>query len=356
MPDEKKPGEFKTSLMGFKKSDVLTYIDDLSAKALAEQKEREEKARALQKEIELLKQDREQLIIKTKEVCDKLTEEERRSKQEEERARTLSEQLLQAEETANGYKSRLFTKEQELVVLKGDNTRLGELIENSQRENREMLDRARRAEQSCNEKTEQCRVLTQQNREDKELIENQRQNYEEKLQQQTIEHARQLEEKDAIVAKQLSDGEAEIARQLEVQRKIADLELAKSRADLQQQAENSKQQMKGSAQHIADTVFLLRSQLNEVDAKIEEATRQLQEATSAIYDALGQTEDDLEHMGAQVEKFPQPMAAPAHSKKTAEPAAAKEKAQPQVNCVRAPAPRRKTVSEGLLELLEKLSK
>lgn len=43
----------------------------------------------------------------------------------------MSEQLLHMEETANGYKSRLFTKEQETVVLRADNARLTEELSSS---------------------------------------------------------------------------------------------------------------------------------------------------------------------------------------------------------------------------------
>ena len=49
MADKPTPGEFKTSLMGFQKAQVLAYIDELSAKALESQKQQEQAAEALRK-------------------------------------------------------------------------------------------------------------------------------------------------------------------------------------------------------------------------------------------------------------------------------------------------------------------
>ena len=112
MADKPTPGEFKTSLMGFQKAQVLAYIDELSAKALESQKQQEQAAEALRKELENAKADNDVLLEKTREVCDRLTSEEKRAGEAESRARAISEQLLHMEETANGYKSRLFTKEQ----------------------------------------------------------------------------------------------------------------------------------------------------------------------------------------------------------------------------------------------------
>ena len=134
MADKPTPGEFKTSLMGFQKAQVLAYIDELSAKALESQKQQEEAAEALRKELENAKADNDVLLEKTKEVCDRLTSEEKRAGEAESRARAISEQLLHMEETANGYKSRLFTKEQETVVLRADNARLTEQLEQQHRQ------------------------------------------------------------------------------------------------------------------------------------------------------------------------------------------------------------------------------
>ena len=129
MADKPTPGEFKTSLMGFQKAQVLAYIDELSAKALETQRKHEEAAAALRSDLVAARADNELLLEKTKEICDKLSGEEKRAGEAESRARAVSEQLLHMEETANGYKSRLFTKEQETVVLRADNARLTEELE-----------------------------------------------------------------------------------------------------------------------------------------------------------------------------------------------------------------------------------
>ena len=129
MADKPTPGEIKTSLMGFQKAQVLAYIDELSAKALETQRKHEEAAAALRSDLDAARADNELLLEKTKEICDKLSGEEKRAGEAESRARAVSEQLLHMEETANGYKSRLFTKEQETVVLRADNARLTEQLE-----------------------------------------------------------------------------------------------------------------------------------------------------------------------------------------------------------------------------------
>ena len=272
MADKPTPGEFKTSLMGFRKAQVLAYIDELSAKALETQKQQEQAAEALRRELENAKADNGVLLEKTREVCDKLTSEEKRAEEAESRARAASEQLLHMEETASGYKSRLFTKEQETVVLRADNARLTEQLE---------------------------------------------------------QQHRQLEQA------------------------LADLEAARAegeeKARFDQTRRTQQESARQSAQQMADTVLLLRSQLEQVDRQIAEAAERLQRATGAIYTALGETEQNLAALGAQADSFPKPLPEqPAPPK--AQPRPGRDKRPPRRTA------RRRTVSESLLELLERALK
>lgn len=323
MSAERRAGEFKTSIVGFRKTDVLAYIDELSAQLLEEQKSHEEKAAALQETVDRLEGNNETLIEKTKEACDKLTAEKKRANAEENRARTLSEQLLHAEETLQGYKNRLFTKEQEVVVLKSDNKRLTELLAARQQENETMLDRARQAEQNCNRQSEQCRQLEQQHQKDALCIEEQKKSFDEQLQKQSEEYAQSLQK------------EKTAARQM----------LLKERQQIAVDREKSRQQVEQGAQNVAESIYELRGRIGEVDRKIEEAISQLRTATSSIYAALGETERDLEGLGARIERFPE-----AETPKTSHRSEEKARETGKKGS------RKGTVSDGLLELLERILK
>lgn len=317
---EGKPGEFKTSLMGFKKADVLAYVDELAARSLAEQQEHEQKAAQLQKELDGLRADNDLLMEKTREVCDKLTGEEKRAVDAETRAKALAEQLLHLEETANTYKNRLFTKEQEAVVLKSDNQRLTELLATRQQEIEAARAQAQQAEQARAQERQQAARR------------------QEELERERAEQAGRLEEE-----------RARYARQLESEQQAAQREVELGKAHLAEQARREKQELQQGAQQIADSVLLLRSQLDEVDRKIAQAAQQLQNATRGIYAALGETEGSLEQLGAQVEQFPR-----CEAPKKETPAQEPERRRAASGAHR-PA-RRRTLSDGLLELLDRVLK
>lgn len=324
MADKPTPGEFKTSLMGFQKAQVLAYIDELSAKALESQKQQEQAAEALRKELENAKADNDVLLEKTKEVCDKLTSEEKRAGEAENRARAAAEQLLHMEETANGYKSRLFTKEQETVVLRADNARLTEQLEQQHKQLEQALADLEAARAEGEEKARQGR----------EELERQRSAFE--------------EEKQADLCR-MEQEKAEAQRQMEQQREAAERQLELEKARFDQTRRTQQESARQSAQQMADTVLLLRSQLEQVDRQIAEAAERLQKATGAIYTALGETEQNLVTLGAQADSFPKPLPEKPDPAKPA-PRPQRDKRPP-----RRPA-RRRTVSEGLLDLLERALK
>ena len=195
---EGKPGEFKTSLMGFKKADVLAYVDELAAKSLAEQQEHEQKAAQLQKELDGLRADNDLLMEKTREVCDKLTGEEKRAVDAETRAKALAEQLLHLEETANTYKNRLFTKEQEAVVLKSDNQRLTELLATRQQEIEAARTQAQQAEQARAQERQQAARR-------QEELEREQAN---RLEEERARCARQLESEQQAAQREVELGKA----------------------------------------------------------------------------------------------------------------------------------------------------
>lgn len=370
MQNEKKPGEFKTSLVGFKKADVLAYIDQLSQQTLAEQKEQKERTENLQSELELLQQDKDKLVEKTREVCEKLTSEEKRANEEESRARFLTEQLAQSEENARDCRIKLFNKDQEAVVLRADIERLNKLLEQAQNENKQMLSKLRAAEEAGRQQSAQCDELKAQCAQEKQNTQAMREDLEGKMQQHQEDYnsALQAEKQNAAelesqrqaaqqacddLQKQLKEQSERCTQVMEQQREELRQELLLGRAKLRQQSEKDKKQVQQSAQEIARTVTALRGQLNEVDAQIEETGRQLQKATSAIYQALDKTEQGLERLGADVQSFPKTASRVAESPKSVQKPKEKANVSHPVN---KPVSRRKTVSEGLLDLLEHLVK
>ena len=99
MAEQQKPGEFKTAVVGgFKKADVLAYIEQLTAQNQAEKQAQQQAADKLRQEVEQLKKDKQLLVDKTREVCDKLAAQEKLTAQETERASSLASQLLSARE------------------------------------------------------------------------------------------------------------------------------------------------------------------------------------------------------------------------------------------------------------------
>lgn len=318
MADKPTPGEFKTSLMGFQKAQVLAYIDELSAKALETQRRHEETTAALRSDLDAAQADNELLLEKTKEICDKLTGEEKRAGEAESRARAVSEQLLHMEETANGYKSRLFTKEQETVVLRADNARLAEELEQQHR----LLKKAQEDLAAARAEGEEKARLG------REELERQRS---------------ALEEEKQAGLRRMQEEQAEAQRQMERQREAAEQQLELEKARLDQNRRTQQETARRSAQQMADTVLLLRSQLEQVDRQIADAADRLQKATGAIYTALGETEQNLVTLGAQAESFPKPL----DNGPKPHPRPEREKRLP-----RRPA-RRRTVSESLLDLLER---
>ena len=98
--------ELPTALMGFRKNDVLSYIDQLLEANSQRQQELENNIAALEQALSLEKEDKQKLLGKTKELCDKLTSEEQVSAR-------LRQELSDAQQECMGYRTRLFTAEQE---------------------------------------------------------------------------------------------------------------------------------------------------------------------------------------------------------------------------------------------------
>lgn len=296
MPEDTSSVGFKTSLFGFKKADVLACIEKMAAEAKQKEDEDQSRAQELQKTVDGLKENEAILLEKTRDVCDQLSAQNKRNAEIEKQAGELREQLRRSEDEAALYKKRLFAKEQETLLLKGDKADLQQQLEQ---------------------------------------------------QRQAAEQAqRQMEQKVAAAA--------ESARQdIFAAEENAEQRVEQARQQAQKEAVRQKAVMAAGAQDIADSVAVLKTQLAEVDAKIAAAAGELQRTTAALHAALDGAEQNLELLGAQMRQFPQPapgakLPEPAPAQQEAQPEPPAQKAQPQT------AAGRRSLSALLLDKLARM--
>lgn len=282
MPEDTSSAGFKTSLFGFKKADVLACIEKMAAEAKQKEDEAQSRAQELQKTVDGLKENETILLEKTRDVCDQLSAQNKRNAEIEKQAGELREQLRRSEDEATLYKKRLFAKEQEALLLKGDKADL-----------QQQLEQQRQAAEQAQRQMEQKVAAAE-------------------------ESARQ----DIFAAEENAEQRVQQARQ-----------------QAQKEAVHQKAVMAAGAQDIADSVAVLKSQLAEVDAKIAAAASELQRTTAALHAALDGTEQNLELLGAQMRQFPQPapgakLPEPAQDEQEARQEPPAQKAQPQTTAGR----------------------
>lgn len=275
MPEDTSSVGFRTSLFGFKKADVLACIEKMAAEAKQKEDEAQSRAQELQKTVDGLKENETILLEKTRDICDQLSDQNKRNAEIEKQAGELREQLRRSEDEAVLYKKRLFAKEQEALLLKGDKADLQQQLERQ----RQAAEQAQAAQQQAQRQMEQKVAAAE-------------------------ESARQ----EVFAVEENAEQRVEQARQ-----------------QAQKEAVHQKAVMAAGAQDIADSVSVLKTQLAEVDAKIAAAASELQRTTAALHAALDGTEQNLELLGAQMRQFPQP----APGAKLPEPAPAQQEAQPE---------------------------
>ena len=323
MAEQQKPGEFKTAVVGgFKKADVLAYIEQLTARNQAEKQAQQQAADKLREEVEQLKKDKQLLVDKTREVCDKLAAQEKLTAQETERASGLASQLLSARENADTYQKRLCAKEQETVVLRADLQNLQQLLASRQQE-------VEQARQAVEEEKQACaRQLDQQ-----------QESFRQKSREQAAQLMKNVEERGRSLDLRFQE--------LEEKKLAQRQQLAAERQRQRDYARAEQARLAESSRHVAESIRELRQQLAQVDAQINQAAQQLQQATGSIYDALGETQQSLDRLESQAARYPQPAAAPKPRHSVA-PKAHKSPEQPPKP------PKAPSRSQNLLELLDRL--
>ncbi len=293
MPEDSGAVGFRTSLFGFKKADVLACIDKLAAEGQEKDKQAEAHAQELQSEIDALQEDKTVLLEKAKEICEELSAQKKRAGEAEAAAEALREQLHHAEEESASFKKRLFEREKDLLNLKNDNTSLksdNETLTGRLREQQRLAEDAVSARQQAQQEMERSVAAAQ-----------------------------------ADAERKASEAVREAGEQAQAARRAAQREAEEARQALEQEARQQRTAMTSGAQQIADSVSVLKAQLAEVDAKIAEAAKQLARTTAALHSALGETEENVKLLGAQMQQFP----APAPGAKLPEPPQPEPAAQRQ---------------------------
>lgn len=126
--ETKKAGEFRSALMGFKKGDVLAYIDALTAENLKKEAEHLARLQELQGKVGTLEEDKNTLLEKTREICDQLTEQQKRTETAQAEAQELRQALQSTSEKLENSKMRMFSQEKDLIGLRNENRTLQEQL------------------------------------------------------------------------------------------------------------------------------------------------------------------------------------------------------------------------------------
>lgn len=120
---------FSTAMFGFNREEVMACIERITVENQGKIHTLEKTIQALQANLNTTLSDNKILISKTREVCQELSREKARAQEAVVQAEQMREQVKLADDAVANYRSRLFTREQQQVVLKSDNQRLKATIE-----------------------------------------------------------------------------------------------------------------------------------------------------------------------------------------------------------------------------------
>ena len=357
---------FSTAMLGFKKADVLSYIEELTAENLTKEQGYQAQLQELEASVSSLQQDKDTLLFKTREVCNRLTEQEELLHRAEDARDQMEQALGEATERADSCKEQLSRQTGSLEALTEENGRLKDSLEQSDRMQQSLAEQVKaereQAEGRLREFGEQLQAEIESLRSDKETLLQRTKEVCQQLAEQekraeqaegsstalreelvqlhglTKEQQEKLKEQEELVSR-LRSGSARNADQIreqeeELTRLDAELSSAKKenealtrrlRTAEEQAARHAKPQpaqmrysaaeagaeelqarerLSAGAQQLAVGVDALKAQLADVDARVAEAVRQLQQATAVVHTALNQTERQVKELGAQVTEFP----------------------------------------------------
>lgn len=281
---------FSKALFGFKRDDVLSYIERINNEFDVSKNSLLDSIKSLEENLSATRQDKDILLEKTKELCESLECVKENHKNAQQIIQDMRIELDKANDEAASFKSRLFSKEQESVVLKADNSRLNAGIEKLSA----ALAEFEAKKDEIKKQEEQAKIYAN------EIIEKA------KLEAQTIKNSASLQ---LQKAQAVANEEAEIIK-IEAAQLAASITNKASNdavalvAAAKQEQNSAKLQINGSAQSIANSVSTLKGEIASVDAQIAKALQDMQRLTGGISNALAETEKGLETLGVQLQEYP----------------------------------------------------
>ncbi len=282
---------FRSELFGFNRVEVLSYIERISAANAEKAKALGETIEKLQKELEVslkeqsaakqkisgLQQEHETVLTRTKDVCAQLETEKMRAENAAHKAEQLQQELRKASNDATAFRQRLLEREKELEQLRQENTGLTEKIT--------------KLEESIHlYESKQKAALSER--------------------EQLAAQAKLVLEKAKVKA---DDVLKEAQAKAQVKLDQADSQAALILAKANEEKTLLKARMSESADSIAASVVVLKSQLAHVNEEIVSASEELLKATDGISAALGNTQRDLENLGVKMQNYPQQTEVPKYA-------------------------------------------
>ncbi len=286
---------FKTSMFGFRKTDVLACIDRLSAEMLEVQEAATQREHELEESLESACSEKEALAIVAEEksaeittLRDAIVQQQALVHTAEAKAVSVQQQLAEAETSAHDYKTRLFASEGEATILRRDNAQLTQAI--SQKE---------KALEGCEQEAKMISEHAAQ-----QLLAVQTQSAQ-RLQVVQAEVAAQLDTERAEAEERLAAMQAQTAAQVAAAKEEATAKALKETQFMQQQNAAMQDKMRASARDMTEDVRLLKEALATLDEKIESSLHDLQRSTDVLSKALEATEQNMQSLGLKLETFPE---------------------------------------------------
>lgn len=316
-----KAGKFRVALWGFKKADVLAYIDVLAAENLQKEAEHTARAEELQASIDALNSDKETLLVKTKEICQQLTSQEKRTNEAQAEAQELLGRLTHLQETAESYKSRLFTQEQELETLRTENTQISQMLEQERTHSVQAAEKAKSQDDLCKQLQEKL---------DQEIAKA----------QQAMQKAAAQEARCRTLEQNLKQTTQQTAQRLNKMREQAQADVLRAR-----------QQGLCNVQKMSEGMQNIRVKVEQVESRLTQAMQQMNETAQDLYTALDQVQQGMQKLDSQLKSA---AGQPVHNSYTKTPPLnhQAESQQPVRNT--AQQPNKRTLVDNLLERVSRL--
>ncbi len=149
---------FGTAMLGFNKKEVLAYIDRLSAAALEAEQQHAQQAETLQSTVDNLQSENSRALEELRKSVIILRDERQRSQKAQDEIQALQKQMEEEKKASSDFKNRLFDREQEVVVLRRENTQLSQALAFKNAEMEQLRQQCDTRTQQAEQELEQARV------------------------------------------------------------------------------------------------------------------------------------------------------------------------------------------------------